>query len=76
MPGGDGTGPAGLGPVTGRGAGYCAGFSFPGYANESMRVGMTYGGSMRMPRLGRAFVGRGMRLGRGRGGRRCGGRRW
>lgn len=25
MPGGDGTGPAGLGPMTGRGMGYCAG---------------------------------------------------
>ena len=33
MPRGDGTGPAGLGPMTGRGAGYCAGYSTPGYAN-------------------------------------------
>ncbi|RJP64978.1 MAG: hypothetical protein C4532_18115 [Candidatus Abyssobacteria bacterium SURF_17] len=33
MPRGDGTGPAGLGPMTGRGAGYCAGFSTPGFAN-------------------------------------------
>jgi len=33
MPGGDGTGPAGLGPMTGRAAGYCAGFPVPGYAN-------------------------------------------
>ena len=30
---GDGTGPAGLGPMTGRGAGYCAGYSVPGYQN-------------------------------------------
>ena len=31
MPGGDGTGPAGMGPMTGRGAGYCVGYSVPGY---------------------------------------------
>jgi len=33
MPGGDGTGPAGAGSMTGRVAGLCAGFSAPGYAN-------------------------------------------
>ena len=33
MPGGDGTGPAGMGPMTGRAAGYCAGYSVPGYIN-------------------------------------------
>jgi hypothetical protein len=33
MPGGDGTGPAGLGPMTGRAAGFCAGYPVPGYAN-------------------------------------------
>ena len=33
MPGGDRTGPAGMGPMTGRGVGFCAGFSMPGYAN-------------------------------------------
>lgn len=32
MPGGDGRGPLGSGPMTGRGAGYCAGFNGPGYA--------------------------------------------
>lgn len=31
MPRGDGTGPQGLGPMTGRTAGYCAGFQSPGY---------------------------------------------
>ena len=31
MPGGDRTGPAGYGPRTGRGLGYCAGYSTPGY---------------------------------------------
>jgi len=33
MPRGDGTGPAGMGPMTGRAAGYCAGFPVPGYMN-------------------------------------------
>ncbi len=33
MPGGSGTGPRGMGPMTGRAAGYCAGFSMPGYSN-------------------------------------------
>jgi hypothetical protein len=31
MPWGDGTGPAGLGPMTGRKAGFCAGFRTPGF---------------------------------------------
>lgn len=48
MPGGDGTGPAGMGPMTGRAAGYCAGYSVPGYMNP-------YGG--RFARGGRAFGG-------------------
>ncbi|HAA89822.1 MAG TPA: hypothetical protein DCE07_04505 [Peptococcaceae bacterium] len=33
MPFGDGTGPLGLGPMTGRGAGFCAGFGRPGFTN-------------------------------------------
>jgi len=33
MPFGDGTGPRGMGPMTGRGAGYCTGFGQPGFAN-------------------------------------------
>ncbi|RLA83694.1 MAG: hypothetical protein DRG31_05855 [Deltaproteobacteria bacterium] len=33
MPWGDGTGPMGLGPMTGRGAGFCAGFPVPGFMN-------------------------------------------
>lgn len=44
MPFGDGTGPAGLGPMTGRAAGYCAGYQVPGYMN---------------PIPGRGFYGRG-----------------
>ena len=34
MPRGDGTGPQGMGPMTGRGAGYCAGYGVPGYMNS------------------------------------------
>jgi len=33
MPRGDGTGPAGFGPMTGRAAGYCAGYAVPGFLN-------------------------------------------
>lgn len=50
MPFGDGTGPMGLGPMTGRGMGYCAGFQRPGFMN---------------PYSGRGFFGRGMGMGRG-----------
>jgi len=35
MPRGDRTGPAGRGPMTGRTAGFCAGFNMPGYANPA-----------------------------------------
>jgi len=33
MPGGDRTGPRGLGPRTGRAAGFCAGYYMPGFDN-------------------------------------------
>jgi hypothetical protein len=49
MPFGDGTGPAGMGPMTGRAMGYCAGYPRPGYASP----GFGYGGG------GRGFGGRG-----------------
>jgi hypothetical protein len=39
MPGGDGTGPMGLGPRTGRGMGYCAGYPVPGFANPGFGYG-------------------------------------
>jgi len=55
MPRGDGTGPAGAGAMTGRGAGYCAGNDRPGFAVP--------GGG------GRGFYNRGMG-GFGRGGGR------
>jgi hypothetical protein len=35
MPRGDRTGPGGMGPMTGRGAGYCAGYDVPGYVNAA-----------------------------------------
>jgi hypothetical protein len=34
MPRGDGTGPAGIGPMKGRGGGFCAGYTIPGFANS------------------------------------------
>jgi len=40
MPYGDGTGPLGQGPMTGRGAGFCSGYQRPGYTN----VGFGRGG--------------------------------
>ena len=52
MPGGDGTGPAGLGPMTGRAAGFCAAYPVPGYMNP-------------MPGRGAWGFGRGMGWGRG-----------
>jgi hypothetical protein len=35
MPRGDRTGPAGMGPMSGRAAGYCARFDMPGFANRA-----------------------------------------
>ena len=35
MPRGDATGPMGMGPMTGRAAGNCAGFGMPGYTNNA-----------------------------------------
>ena len=50
MPRGDRTGPAGMGSMTGRAAGYCAGYSVPGFIN---------------PVGGRGYWGRGRGGGRG-----------
>ena len=54
MPAGDRTGPAGMGPMTGRGTGYCGSYDAPDWANWSP---------------GRRFYGQGGRGFRGRGGR-------
>lgn len=45
MPFGDGTGPRGLGPMTGRRAGFCAGFGRPGFTNPmpGTRFGLGWG---------------------------------
>jgi len=43
MPRGDGTGPAGQGPMTGRGMGYCAGFNAPGFVNPQPGFGRGFG---------------------------------
>jgi hypothetical protein len=73
MPYGDGTGPMGYGPMTGRAAGYCAGYNVPGYMNPT--PGRSWGF------WGRGFwpgYGFGLGRGRGRGGGRGRGRgfRW
>lgn len=56
MPRGDRTGPMGLGPMTGRAAGFCSGSGVPGYMNPVGGRGY----------FGRGF-GRGWGLGYGRG---------
>ncbi|MDY6825962.1 MAG: DUF5320 domain-containing protein [Bacillota bacterium] len=72
MPGFDGTGPYGGGPMTGRGFGYCAvpvqqaGYNIPTYGYAPYRP---YG----RPRFSLGF-GRGLGRGRGPGG--LGGRGW
>ncbi|MFX1365392.1 MAG: DUF5320 domain-containing protein [Promethearchaeota archaeon] len=43
MPGGDRTGPRGLGSLTGRGLGYCAGYDTPGYT-KGFGMGLGRGG--------------------------------
>ncbi|MCX7020043.1 MAG: DUF5320 domain-containing protein [Candidatus Sumerlaeota bacterium] len=60
MPRGDGTGPMGMGPMTGRAAGTCAGFETQGVASST-------------PGRGR---GMGFRRGQGFGGRGSGGHGW
>ena len=56
MPGGDRTGPVGAGPMTGRGAGFCAGYDVPGYMNNT--PGRGFGGG-RGWGMGRGFRGGG-----------------
>ena len=63
MPRGDRTGPMGWGPMTGRGAGYCAGYSVPGYLNPIPGRGWFGVGRGGFPRGG----GRGRAFGGGRG---------
>jgi hypothetical protein len=77
MPFGDGTGPAGLGPMTGRAAGFCAGYPMPGYMNPvAIRAGFygvgapivgPYGAGYGMPYGGQVnpWLRRGLGFGRG-----------
>jgi len=66
MPWGDRTGPWGYGPRTGRGMGFCSGYSAPGYMNPCNPGGGRWGGMGRGWGRGRGFGrGRGMGLGRG-----------
>jgi len=79
MPFGDGTGPAGLGPMTGRATGFCAGYPVPGYMNPVVgRAGFygygvpafgAYGAPYAAPYAGRVDprLGRGFGFGFGRG---------
>ncbi|MGB4146644.1 MAG: DUF5320 domain-containing protein [Acetomicrobium sp.] len=62
MPRGDRTGPAGMGAMTGRAAGYCAGYPVPGYMNPYWCRGAGFRGGLRR--------GWGAGFGRGRGWRR------
>lgn len=58
MPGGNGTGPNGMGPMTGRGAGYCSGSQAPGGANEIAGRGAGFGfGTGRGKRMGLSAAG-------------------
>jgi hypothetical protein len=68
MPAGNGLGPWGMGPMTGRGAGYCAGYPAPGYMNAGPGRGWGRGG-------GRGWGG-GFGRGRGWGGGFGRGRGW
>jgi hypothetical protein len=43
MPRGDRTGPWGAGPMTGRAAGYCAGYPVPGFMNPGRGYGRGFG---------------------------------
>lgn len=50
MPRGDRTGPGGTGPMTGRAAGFCAGYSVPGFMNPVGTRGYWGWGCGRGPR--------------------------
>lgn len=85
MPGGDGTGPMGMGPMSGRAAGYCAGYPVPGFANPYggrwfRRSAAPYGrslpaGAPMVSPYYAPFAGRGFGAGWGRGGWGMGWRR-
>lgn len=51
MPRGDGTGPMGMGSMTGRSAGYCARFKIPGFINPTVRSRIGLGIGHRVRRI-------------------------
>lgn len=59
MPLGDRTGPMGIGAMSGRAAGYCAGFGMPGYANPIPWRGFGMGFGRGRGAWGRGFGGGG-----------------
>ncbi|MBN1383204.1 MAG: DUF5320 domain-containing protein [Deltaproteobacteria bacterium] len=76
MPGGNRTGPAGMGPMTGRAAGFCAGYPTPGYLNPAPGIWQGYGRYLQISRYAQPTAnwpwvtsgwGRGFGLGWGRG---------
>jgi len=66
MPAGNGTGPMGAGPVTGRGAGFCGGYATAGYANPVAGGGRGRGMGFRQGYGGHVGGGMGMGFRRGR----------
>ena len=64
MPRGNRTGPRGDGPMSGRGAGYCAGNDRPGFASSGMGYGRGFGRGQAQGGYGQ---GRGRGFGRGQG---------
>ena len=79
MPGYSGTGPAGLGPMTGRGLGPCNPYfsggmypgygGYPGYGSYPLSPGDPHLQAYGRPRWGMRFGGRGFGPGRGLGSR-------
>ncbi|MBN2070453.1 MAG: DUF5320 domain-containing protein [Candidatus Krumholzibacteriota bacterium] len=67
MPRGDRKGPAGEGPMTGRGAGYCSGNDQPGFMSAGSGMGLRRGGGPGAGRMNRFNAGQ-----RTPGGRRSG----
>jgi hypothetical protein len=74
MPFGDGTGPSGLGPMTGRAAGFCAGSGRPGFASRMRGYPYQHGDPPATQTWPRWSWGLGHGLGRGLG--RGSGRSW
>ena len=64
MPRGDQTGPNGMGPMTGRAAGYCTGNGMPGFANSMFGNRGGFGRGMGLPGRKKAMKNNGSRISR------------